>query len=325
MAPKWRFLSLALIFILPLGVTFVSRDVATAPNSVEVVCQLGAISTQLRDHRIDSHVVLPVYMYNVTDSIFGFTLWVRSAWPELLRFGMDSARGEVMYAKFDTVGTRCKGFEFFSARIQDGLHGLVKISGICDGGSAPIKKPIPPGSGVLLNLIMETTDADSLCDNMPTMSVALQLDRYQTSFSNPASQTIGCDYVLKVDTVYGCCKTWNATYDSCLVSWPEDHMCITERQWCESIDTTRRVLIDGSDEFTCAPPCECGDANDDQSIDISDVVFLISHIFSGGVAPGVCVYPKGMGDANGDGEVDISDVVFLIARIFSGGLEPHCQ
>jgi hypothetical protein len=32
-----------------------------------------------------------------------------------------------------------------------------------------------------------------------------------------------------------------------------------------------------------------------------------------------------MGDANGDGEVDISDVVFLIARIFSGGLEPHCQ
>ncbi len=69
----------------------------------------------------------------------------------------------------------------------------------------------------------------------------------------------------------------------------------------------------------------CGDANSDGSVDISDVVFLIAHIFSGGVAPAECNYAKGKGDANGDGSVDISDVVYLIARIFSGGRPPYCQ
>jgi hypothetical protein len=69
----------------------------------------------------------------------------------------------------------------------------------------------------------------------------------------------------------------------------------------------------------------CGDANSDGAYDISDAVYLIAHIFSGGPAPAYCNYPKGMGDANGDGSVDISDVVFLIAHIFSGGRAPHCQ
>jgi hypothetical protein len=69
----------------------------------------------------------------------------------------------------------------------------------------------------------------------------------------------------------------------------------------------------------------CGDANSDGSVDISDVVFLIAHIFSGGAAPAECNYAKGKGDANGDGSVDISDVVYLIARIFSGGRPPYCQ
>jgi len=68
----------------------------------------------------------------------------------------------------------------------------------------------------------------------------------------------------------------------------------------------------------------CGDANGDGSVDISDVVFLIAHIFSGGAAPKTCVYNKSAGDANADGSVDISDAVYLIARIFSGGAAPHC-
>ena len=71
--------------------------------------------------------------------------------------------------------------------------------------------------------------------------------------------------------------------------------------------------------------CQCGDANGDRTIDISDAVYLISYIFTGGSAPGYCGKPSGMGDANGDGTVDISDAVYLIAYIFSGGTTPHCQ
>ena len=66
-----------------------------------------------------------------------------------------------------------------------------------------------------------------------------------------------------------------------------------------------------------APPL-CGDANADAIVDISDVVYLIAYIFSGGSAPS----PLLAGDANCDSTVDISDVVYLIAYIFSGGSAP---
>jgi PKD repeat protein len=62
----------------------------------------------------------------------------------------------------------------------------------------------------------------------------------------------------------------------------------------------------------------CGDANADAAVDISDVVYLIAYIFSGGSAPS----PLLAGDANCDSTVDISDVVYLIAYIFSGGAAP---
>ena len=75
---------------------------------------------------------------------------------------------------------------------------------------------------------------------------------------------------------------------------------------------------DGPIVRTIRLPYLCGDANDDASVDISDVVYLIAYIFSGGSAPS----PLDAGDANCDSTVDISDVVYLIAYIFSGGLAP---
>jgi hypothetical protein len=61
-----------------------------------------------------------------------------------------------------------------------------------------------------------------------------------------------------------------------------------------------------------------GDASGDGSVDISDCVFLINYIFSGGEAPN----PLITGDANCEGPVDISDVVYLITYIFAGGPAP---
>jgi hypothetical protein len=61
-----------------------------------------------------------------------------------------------------------------------------------------------------------------------------------------------------------------------------------------------------------------GDANNDGTVDISDAVYLIAYIFTGGPAP----IPLAAGDANCDGTVDISDAVYLIAYIFTGGPAP---
>jgi hypothetical protein len=60
---------------------------------------------------------------------------------------------------------------------------------------------------------------------------------------------------------------------------------------------------------------KCGDANDDKVVDVSDAVYLISYIFSGGYAP----KDLSLGDASGDGQIDISDAVALISYIFQGG------
>jgi hypothetical protein len=69
------------------------------------------------------------------------------------------------------------------------------------------------------------------------------------------------------------------------------------------------------------PPYLCGDADHSNSIDISDAVYMISYIFSGGPAPN----PYDAGDANCDRADDISDAVYMISHIFSGGPIPCAQ
>ncbi len=62
----------------------------------------------------------------------------------------------------------------------------------------------------------------------------------------------------------------------------------------------------------------CGDADGNGTVTISDAVYLIAYIFSGGPAPGMVA--QGDGDCNGN--ITISDAVLLIAYIFSGGPAP---
>ncbi len=66
------------------------------------------------------------------------------------------------------------------------------------------------------------------------------------------------------------------------------------------------------------PPYICGDPNHSGNVNISDVVYLINYIFSGGPAP----IPVISGDANCSLNVNISDAVYLINYVFSGGPAP---
>lgn len=67
------------------------------------------------------------------------------------------------------------------------------------------------------------------------------------------------------------------------------------------------------------PEYMVGDADGSGEIDIDDVVYIISYIFTGGPEP---VPVLDSGDANGSGDVDIDDVTYLIAYIFTGGPPP---
>ena len=61
-----------------------------------------------------------------------------------------------------------------------------------------------------------------------------------------------------------------------------------------------------------------GDANGDDVVDISDVVFISSLLFAGGPEPSC----EDAADANGDGLVNISDIIFLSNNLFAGGPDP---
>ena len=70
--------------------------------------------------------------------------------------------------------------------------------------------------------------------------------------------------------------------------------------------------------FTTSGTYVCGDADGSGSVTISDAVFLINYIFSGGPAPD----PLLSGDADCSSNVNISDAVYLINYIFGGGTAP---
>ncbi len=66
------------------------------------------------------------------------------------------------------------------------------------------------------------------------------------------------------------------------------------------------------------PPYLCGDADNSESVNISDVVNIINYIFAGGPAPD----PLASADVDCSTNVTISDVVYLINHIFAGGPVP---
>jgi hypothetical protein len=62
----------------------------------------------------------------------------------------------------------------------------------------------------------------------------------------------------------------------------------------------------------------CGDANGDETVNVSDAVYIINYVFVGGGAP----VPLACGDANSDGTVNVSDAVYIINYVFVGGGAP---
>lgn len=71
--------------------------------------------------------------------------------------------------------------------------------------------------------------------------------------------------------------------------------------------------------------CNCGDADNNNTINISDVVYVIGFVFNSTPIPADCGYTFALGDADGNAVVNISDVVALIGYVFNSTPIPHCS
>jgi hypothetical protein len=166
--------------------------------------------------------------------------------------------------------------------------------------------------------------------SQPTTGCAMNLNGANIAFATQATEPDGDQIYYRWAFGNDDSSTWVGPYNSgeaCMINYtysaPGSYnvSILTKDPWLVGSvwSTPKTIMVSG---------CSCGDANDDGGVDISDAVFLIAYIFSGGAAPGPCTCSgtgNEMGDANGDGTVDISDAVYLISYIFSGGAAPHCQ
>ncbi len=88
----------------------------------------------------------------------------------------------------------------------------------------------------------------------------------------------------------------------------------------EAIDTVVMMSQNRTLDLTLQHLYKCGDANNDSTVNILDITFLINYLYKGGPAPEfleAC-------NANGDDAVNILDITYLIAYLYKGGPKPEC-
>jgi hypothetical protein len=82
----------------------------------------------------------------------------------------------------------------------------------------------------------------------------------------------------------------------------------------EDIETGMKLVVTEAPE----PPYVCCDADDNETVNVSDVVLLINFVFGDGPEP----IPLESGDVDCNETVNVSDIVFLIAFVFGDGYDP---
>ncbi len=166
------------------------------------------------------------------------------------------------------------------------------------------------------------TDGDgkgNVCDNCPTVANSTQVDGDGDGIGDVCDNCPTVANSTQTDT------DGDGVGDVCDVCTDSDgdgfgdpgfaaNTCPDDN--CPYASNPAQTDTDG-DGFGDVCDC-CGNADGSAAVNISDVVYLIAYIFSGGPAP----VPLTAGNVNCDGTVNISDAVYLIAYIFAHGPAP---
>jgi len=84
-------------------------------------------------------------------------------------------------------------------------------------------------------------------------------------------------------------------------------------------DVENGIPSDTSDDYFSISNYLPGDADGNGTVDLGDILFLISYLYKGGPAP----IPLAAGDPNGDCVLDLGDVLYLISYLYKGGPAPQ--
>ncbi|MDH3891704.1 MAG: hypothetical protein OEV49_11520 [candidate division Zixibacteria bacterium] len=339
-----------LTLITILFVAAVGLGVSGSPNGaldLEVVVDVGDVTAYPGEV-----VEVPVYLSNYVDTIAGFNFWVQMDNPELMEFTTVMAEvvdttywlctdwlditcvdsmmvggggawdfyhvdtNDMLVGTLDTTGTLVSGWEWVDARSLSGYGTDLNVAGIADLPGPPVTPGVAPQeSGLLIKLVGQVYD---IPDTMTERTVNLLV---QTSFlahfnfSTPSGESIGivCDSVP--DTTFWYCTNWAG--DVCL-NWtqvpgpPYDSISIDGYNINCHIDTSVVHVLDGSVTVLVPDPPVYGDADCSGSADISDLVYVVDHMFLGG-PPMPCLENV---DCDLDDLLTVTDLVCLVEWMF---------
>ncbi len=89
-------------------------------------------------------------------------------------------------------------------------------------------------------------------------------------------------------------------------------------EWDAECDWSPALTVDIAEAYLC------GDANDDEAINLLDILYLISYIY--GTPQGPSPNPMEAGDANADSDINLLDILYLIDHVYGSppGPAPQC-
>jgi len=137
-------------------------------------------------------------------------------------------------------------------------------------------------------------------------------------------QSISFDDSVKIEYCYidggdtTCSAIKDTTTNDGVYSWavpdtPSDNCLIIIS------DVANGIPSDTSDYYFCIIDYLPGDADGNGTVDLGDILFLISYLYKGGPAP----VPMAVGNVNADCVVDLGDVLYLISYLYKGGPAPQ--
>ncbi len=255
-----------------------------------------------------------IYLDNLVDTVAGFNIYLQLDNPDLI----------TLDTLLDTVGTMCGGWDIVRATSLSGQNNDLNIVGLADYPGGVTKPGIAPQQGGLLLKFRANVNniPDTLTDR--TVHILIQTDfKDHFGLSRPDGTSIPWVYESRPDTNCYLCEGWLG--DVC-VNWvqvtfgPCDSTSIDTVQ-VAVLDTAHVKIYNGSLTVLTPPSYTCGnaDGSSDQVVDISDLIYLVEYMFSGGPVPD----PVETGDVNCDAVVDISDVIAMVDFQFAGGA-PIC-